>query len=63
VKGICARGGFELDLQWQHGVLQRVMLLSRSGGPCILRYRDRTLTLNTVAGKEYRIDGELKLIP
>jgi alpha-L-fucosidase 2 len=63
VKGICARGGFELSLQWQRGGLQHVTVLSHAGGVCRLRYRDLTLTLNTAAGKEYRLNGELKLIP
>ena len=63
VKGICARGGFELSLQWQQGVLQHVTVLSRAGGSCTLCYQGRTLTLSCAAGKEYQLNGELKLIP
>jgi alpha-L-fucosidase 2 len=60
VKGICARGGFVLDLQWQGGVLQRVKLLSGAGGECMLRYADKTLKMGTQKGKTYTFDGQLK---
>lgn len=55
VHGICARGGFELDLQWAGGVLQRVTVLSRVGGPCLLRYRDREVRLDTQKGATYEV--------
>ena len=33
-KGVCARGGFELDFQWVDGKLTEVKVLSKSGLPC-----------------------------
>lgn len=32
--GVCARGGFELDLEWQDGKLTRVQVLSKAGEVC-----------------------------
>lgn len=32
IKGIVARGGFELDLRWEEGVLKSLRILSRYGG-------------------------------
>jgi alpha-L-fucosidase 2 len=55
VHGICARGGFELDFSWKGGSLQHVMLLSRLGGSCTLRYRGKTVKLDTEKGKKYEV--------
>lgn len=36
VKGICARGGFELSLVWDKGVLQKITVYSKNGGKTTL---------------------------
>ena len=60
VTGICARGGFQLDMRWTGGRLQYIGILSHAGGPCLLRYKGHTVRLSTVPGKTYRLTGELK---
>ena len=62
VHGICARGGYVLDMEWMHGALHRVVLTSRNGGVCILRYGDKTRSFVTQKGKNYTFTGELKPI-
>ncbi len=57
VRGLCARGGFEVDLAWNNGVLQHAVLRSKLGGRCVVRYAGRTIELNTRKGREYRIDA------
>jgi alpha-L-fucosidase 2 len=37
VSGLRLRGGFEVDLEWRDGLLQRATLTSRAGAPCTLR--------------------------
>lgn len=37
IKGIVARGGFELDLSWKNGKVNRLIVKSRIGGNCRLR--------------------------
>ena len=37
VKGLRARGGFEIDMQWQDGMLTRAILRSQAGGLCRVR--------------------------
>lgn len=32
--GVCARGGFELDMQWENQAIIRVEVLSKAGLPC-----------------------------
>ncbi|HEY4209064.1 MAG TPA: glycoside hydrolase N-terminal domain-containing protein [Puia sp.] len=63
VKGICARGGYVLDLRWEGGQLQDVHVQSKKGGSCVLRYKDRTMRLDTKAGGRYHLSGDLKVIP
>jgi alpha-L-fucosidase 2 len=37
VKGIVARGGFETDIKWKNGSVEKVIIRSRKGGNCRLR--------------------------
>jgi alpha-L-fucosidase 2 len=60
VKGICARGGFELDLKWQQGKLQSVKVRSKSGNACNLKYGTNVITFATKKNGSYQFDGNLK---
>ena len=37
VEGLCARGGFQVDMEWEKGQLTTAIILSRLGGQCKLR--------------------------
>lgn len=45
IRGIVARGGFELDLSWKNGKVERLVVKSLRGGNCRLR------SLNPLEGK------------
>jgi len=60
VKGLVARGGFELDIAWEQGVLAAATLRSKFGNPCSIRYGDKTVALKTEAGKSYDLKELLK---
>ncbi|MEN8126723.1 MAG: glycoside hydrolase family 95 protein [Planctomycetota bacterium] len=51
VKGLCARGGYILDIEWKNGALTKATVLSKSGKPCTLRYKDETLKTKTSKGQ------------
>ena len=55
VRGLRARGGFEVDLSWSAGKLSRATIRSSLGGPLKVRSGARTLTLDTKPGGVYRI--------
>ena len=59
VRGIRARGGFELALDWRDGRLTRVVLRSLAGQPCTLRYGAASVQLPTRSGEVYTFDGAL----
>lgn len=53
VKGLCARGGFVVDIKWVDGILSELKILSRTGGNCKVRYNLRTTEMKTEKGKQY----------
>jgi alpha-L-fucosidase 2 len=59
VKGLCARGGFEVDLTWADDALTQAVIHSKLGQPCVLRCGGRVVQLKTEAGKAYQFDGQL----
>jgi alpha-L-fucosidase 2 len=59
VKGLRARGGFELDISWKEGKLTTASLRSKLGGTCRLAYGPKVFELKTRAGGSYQFDGQL----
>ena len=51
--GLCARGGFEVDMQWSSGKLVSATLRSKLGNNCKLRYGDKSIDLKTAANESY----------
>jgi alpha-L-fucosidase 2 len=37
VKGLCARGGFQVDLTWEEGQMAEAVVRSTIGGTCVIR--------------------------
>jgi alpha-L-fucosidase 2 len=60
VTGLRARGGFEIDLAWKRGALERAVIRSKLGEPCTVRYSERTLQLAIRAGEMIALDGMLQ---
>ncbi|MFT3705734.1 MAG: glycoside hydrolase family 95 protein [Agriterribacter sp.] len=60
VKGLCARGGFTLDIKWANGKLVNASLVSKKGGTCKIKYGAKEISLQTIAGKKYEIGNQLK---
>lgn len=62
IKGIRARGGFEIDsMAWKGGKLTYVAIKSDVGQTLNLVSGSNTFTTTTVPGKIYEFDGNLKL--
>ncbi len=55
IKGLRARGGFEVDMSWKDGRLTKAVIHSRSGQPCRVVYGDRTWELETTPGRPYQL--------
>jgi len=63
VTGLCARGGFEVDMSWDDGRLTQAMIHSKSGLPCRVVCGDKTWEFNTTAGKSYPLTLAQKVDP
>lgn len=55
VSGLCARGSFEVSIEWSGGVLTRATIISKKGGFCTVRYNGATITLDTTPGSAYSV--------
>jgi alpha-L-fucosidase 2 len=51
ITGLRARGGFEIDLDWIGGKLNRAVIKSLAGQPCRLQYAGRTLNVPLQKGE------------
>lgn len=59
VKGLRARGGFEVDIEWKDGQLTRAMIRNVSGGegPCVVRYGSATTQMVVPRGESKVFTG------
>jgi alpha-L-fucosidase 2 len=62
IKGIRARGGFELDFEWKQGKLVSLKVISHAGSPLSLRYGKKTFSAETKKGKVLKFDENLNKI-
>jgi alpha-L-fucosidase 2 len=62
IKGIRARGGFELEYSWSGGKLQSVEVISKEGLPLSIKYKDKSFTSPTRKGEVLHFDGNLSAI-
>ena len=60
VRGLRARGGFEVDIAWKDGVLAGATIRSKLGRPCVVRYGRKTVELKMPAGGVTKLDGGLQ---
>ena len=58
IRGICAKGNFEVDISWKNGQLAEATVFSKAGEPCTVRYGDKTLSFKTSKGKVYKLAVE-----
>jgi alpha-L-fucosidase 2 len=51
VKGLCARGGYEVDMQWQHGRLKEAAIKAKQNSTVTVLYDGKAKTLKLKAGQ------------
>ena len=56
VRGLCARGGYLIDIEWESGKLKSATIASRLGGTTKIRYRDQVIPMSFQRGENKRVD-------
>ncbi|MBS1574790.1 MAG: glycoside hydrolase family 95 protein [Bacteroidetes bacterium] len=62
VKGICARGGFVIDMKWKNGGIENCRIYSKRGGIANVVYKNKTARLKTKAGIFYELGKDFRWI-
>ena len=62
IKGIRARGGFELEYSWSGGKLLSLTVISHAGYPLSVRYKDKSFSSPTKKGEVLHFDQNLRKI-
>ena len=60
VRGLRARGAFEVDVAWERGRLTSATLRSDRGGTCVVRHGSRARSIETKAGETVNLDASLE---
>ncbi len=53
ISGLCAKGGFEIDMRWKSGELVYARIFSKLGKKCIVKYKSHEKVFETTIGGEY----------
>ncbi|MBS1916673.1 MAG: glycoside hydrolase family 95 protein [Bacteroidetes bacterium] len=61
VKGLCARGGFVVDIKWNDGKLTDAIITSKLGGVLHLHYGSLSVTYHTKKGAIIHLNEKLKI--
>jgi alpha-L-fucosidase 2 len=62
VRGLRARGGFEIDLTWREGKLTRAEVRGAAGTRLRVRYGERNILRPMPANGAIVVDGELRTL-
>ncbi|MCE7041365.1 glycosyl hydrolase family 95 catalytic domain-containing protein [Dyadobacter sp. CY312] len=62
ISGLITRGALEVSMAWKDGQLKSITVLSKAGKQCALRYKNKTYSFDTVKGKVYHLNADLKII-
>ncbi|MFW6103834.1 MAG: glycosyl hydrolase family 95 catalytic domain-containing protein [Bacteroidota bacterium] len=62
VTGLMARGGHEVDIQWENGRLVQATIKSKLGNPAKVRYGAKVIEFSLEKGEKITLNGDLKII-
>lgn len=60
VRGLRARGGFEVDVTWKNGALVEARIAATRDGSCRIRYGSRTIRGSAKKNETFSLDGNLR---
>ncbi len=60
IRGLRARGGFEVDIEWENNTMKNITIKSLLGNLCTLRYNDKSVNFETEKDQLIRLDENLE---
>ncbi|MBI1332102.1 MAG: glycoside hydrolase family 95 protein [Armatimonadetes bacterium] len=57
VRGLRARGGYVVDVEWKKGQLSRALIRASHSGKCVVRYGDKRKEMQVKTGGSYRVEA------
>jgi len=60
IKGLCARGGYQVEIQWKDGKLVQAVIHASKNGLCKVRYGQKVTQFEVLAGSNYTLQGNLQ---
>ncbi len=58
ISGLVAKGGFEVNIEWENNVLKKLQVVSKIGNSLNVRYKGEVVSLKTAKGKKYSFGVE-----
>jgi alpha-L-fucosidase 2 len=58
VRGLCARGGFEVEMRWRSGALVSAAISGPVGASCAVHYREKTIPVRVESGGRVRLTAQ-----
>lgn len=62
ITGLMARGGHEVDIEWEDGKLKKLSIKSKLGNPCKVRYGAKVIEYDIPKGEVLHLNGNLSVI-
>jgi alpha-L-fucosidase 2 len=62
ITGLRARGGFEVDIEWENGQLKSARVISLNGNPIKVTYNGKTIESNAAKGKGVLFNDKLEVV-
>ncbi|TKG92477.1 glycoside hydrolase family 95 protein [Puteibacter caeruleilacunae] len=60
INGLCARGGYTIDIDWQNGNLTKATIHANKPGKCTIKYGKASATIDVQPGQPITLDHNLK---
>ncbi|MBN1925729.1 MAG: glycoside hydrolase family 95 protein [Prolixibacteraceae bacterium] len=55
IKGLCARGGFEINMEWKNGRVEKLTIISKLGNTLRIKYNGQYVEIPTKKGEVIKI--------
>jgi len=60
VKGLCARGAYQVDLKWKNGLLEDLIIKPSLSGKCEVSYLGKLISFDAQKGQLYHFNYQLQ---